>query len=300
MRRPLVVALGGVVGLVGLAGPAAGAVSADGPRPGPYHGGAASEDPVLAYVLVDRGGASLDAAITLRARCDAFAVPVQARVAVTGAPLDAEGEAVAVRSVTGPVSGPDGEPAIEDGEATVRMQVGDDGRARGTVRLASVFRDADTGEEVARCDTGELAFAVRQVPSGRVRVRGRGVAAGALLAGRAGVQPFVARVAEDGKLDGLAFVYRSGCQVRADGRGTRRIVALPRVPVRSDGRFAVRATNQLIVPGGAEDVRVELRGRLRADGTIAGTARLRGVLSRGDEETKRCDSGRLVVRALPA
>jgi hypothetical protein len=300
MRRRLLAALGAVAGLAGLAGPAAGTAFADGPRPGPYHGGAADEEPVLAYLLVGRGGTSLDAAITLRARCDAFAVPVQARVAVIDAALDAEGEAVAVKSITGPVSGPDGEPATEDGEATVRVRVGDDGRARGTVRLASVFRDADTGEEVARCDTGELAFAVRQVPSKRARGGRRGVAAGTLLAGRAGVQPFVARVDEDGGLEGLALVYRSGCQLRADGRGTRRIVALPRFAVRSDGTFAVRATNQLFVPGGVEDVRVELRGRLRADGTIAGTVRLRGVLARGDEEATRCDSGRLTVRALPA
>ena len=296
MRRTLLAALGAVAGLVG---PAVGTAVADGPRPGPYHGGAASEDPVLAYVLVGRTGASLDAAITLRARCDAFAVPVQARVAVTGVPLDAQGEAVAVRTITGPVSGPDGERATEDGEATLRVRVGSDGRARGTVRLASVFRDTETGQEVARCDTGELAFAVRQVPSRRVRSR-RAAAAGTLLAGRAGVQPLVARVGGDGGLDGLALVYRSGCQPRADGRGTRRVVALPRIPVRKDGTFAVRATNQLLVPGGVEEVRVELRGRLRADGTIVGTVRLRGVFARGDEEATRCDSRRLMVRALPA
>jgi hypothetical protein len=293
VRRALPAAL--ALAALAPAAPAA----ADGPRMGPYHGGRPAEDPVLVYLLV-AGDGRLDAAVTLRSRCDAYPVPVQARVAVSGARLDDAGEATAVRRITGTVSGPDGRRATEDGEATVRVRVGDDGRATGTVRLTSVFTDAEDGSEVARCDTGELAFAVRQVP-GRLPRRGARPAAGTELVGVAGVQPLVARVDEDGDLAGLALVYRSGCQARADGRGTRRIVALPTVPVRRDGTFAVRAVNQLFLgAGGEERVRIELRGRLGRGATVRGTVRLRGTLTRDeDAEPATCDSGTLRVRGLP-
>lgn len=265
--------------------------------PGPYHGGALAEGgPALAYLRLAEDGRSFEAAITLRADCDDYPVPVQARIAVPEAELAEDGTATVVRSVTGDVSGPDGRPAREDGTSTVTVAFAPDGRVTGSVRLASTFRDAESGEPVADCDTGEVAFAARIVAAGSSRGRFRRPRRAGDLLGVAGVQPLVARVSARGDVEGLAFVYRSGCQLRADGRGTRRIVNLPDFRVRPDGRFSVRASQLLLVPGGEERVRIELRGRSRPDGTLRATVRLRGERDSGDT----CDSGRLRIRTLPA
>lgn len=288
--------------LLGLAAPAAAAGAAPAERePGPYHGGALPETgPVLAYLNVAEDGRRFEALITLRAECEDFAVPVQARISVPDARLDADGEATVTRRIEGSASGPDGRPAREEGESTVTVRVGRDGRASGTVRLASTFFDAEDESEVASCDTGTVAFRARQVrgvPRGRARVPREATD----LVGVAGVQPLVARTTAEGDLDGIAFVYRSSCQPRSDGRGARRIIFLPEFRVKSDGTFRVRASQQLLLPDGEEAVRIDLRGRFGPRGTVRARLRLRGVLEReGDEAPgKSCDTGSMRVRMLP-
>ncbi len=284
-----------------LATPAAAAAVRE-PTPGPYHGGGLPETgPVLSYLRLAANGRTFEAALTLRATCDAYPVPLQARVAVTDGRLEEDGTATVVRRIEGDVTGPDGRPAREDGESTVTVRFLPGGRASGTVRLASTFTDAESGQEVARCDTGTLSFRNRIIP--RVRPRGtpRIAREGTVLVGVAGVQPIVTRVGEDGDLDGLAFVYRSACQPRSDGRGTRRVVFVPEFRVRQDGSFHVRATQQLFTPGGVEQVRIDLRGRYVAGGAILGSVRLRGELTRDDgEAVLTCDSKRMPVLALPS
>ena len=309
-RAAVVAALAGVLALpLGSAAAAAPPARA----PGPYHGGGLPESgPVLAYLLVGQDGRDFEAAITLRAACDAYGVPVQARIAVPEGRLEADGTATVEREFTGTAAGPDGRPAREEGASTVTVSVGRRGAASGTVRLASTFFDSETGEEVARCDSGEVAFQAQIVPRsvGRRGARSRLPRSEGTFLGVAGVQPLVARVAEGGQIDGMAFVYRSGCQLRPDGRGTRRIIFLPEFRVRRDGSFRVRASQQLLVPDGREEVRVELRGRYVPGGALRATVRLRGALfspdvdvDSDDGETrpaKRCDTGKLPVRALPA
>jgi len=309
MRRSAIVA----ALLAALALPVGGAGAASTPvrEPGPYQGGGLPESgPVLAYLLVGEDGRDFEAAFTLRAPCDAYEVPVQARIAVPEGRLAADGTATVERTFTGGAAGPDGSPAREQGTSTVTLRVGRGGVASGTVRLTSIFFDAETGEEVARCDSGELAFRAESIPR---RVTGRGPrlprAEGTFL-GVAGVQPLVARVRRGGDLDGMAFVYRSGCQLRSDGRGTRRIVFLPEFRVRRDGSFRVRASQQLLVPDGQERVRIELRGRFVPGGALRATVRLWGSLYSPDVEVdsddgetrpaETCDSGKLPVRAVPA
>lgn len=283
----------------------AGAQAAGEPIPGPYHGGNVRDEagPVLAYLKVAEDGESFEAALTVRAECEAYGVPVQARVAVPESALDEDGRATVVRRIEGDVSGPDGQPAREDGEATVTVEVDDEGRAKGTVRLASTFFDAADGSEVARCDTGTVAFRARIVPVGLPRGReGRRYTPrkATELLGIAGVQPFVARVGAGGRFDGMAFVYRSGCQQRADGRGTRRVIFIPEFRVRRDGSFRLRATQQLLVPGGGEEVRIDMKGRYGPSGTLRGSVRLRGELTReGEDEPITCDTRSLRLRAIP-
>lgn len=289
--------------LLALAAPAAASAQEEsGPIAGPYHGGSLRDEggPVLAYLKVKEDG-GFEAALTVRAECEDFSVPVQARVAVPEGELDDEGRATVVRQIEGEAFGPDGRPAREQGEATVTLAVGDDGRARGTVRLASTFYDAQDGTEVASCDTGSVAFRARVVPVGLPRGKARLPRRATELLGIAGVQPLVAKVAKGGDLDGMAFVYRSNCQKRADGRGTRRIVFIPEFKVRDDGSFRVRATQQLLVPGGSEEVRIDIKGRYGPAGTVRGSLRLRGELTRDEEDSEpiSCDTGSLRLRAIP-
>lgn len=292
----------------------AGAQAAGERIPGPYHGGNVRDEagPVLAYLKVAEDGDSFEAALTVRAECEAYGVPVQARIAVPDSALDEDGRATVVRRVEGEVTGPEGRPAREDGESTVTVEVGDDGRARGTVRLASTFYDAADGSEVARCDTGTVAFRARIVPVGLPRGReGRRYTPrrATELLGIAGVQPFVARVTAGGHVSGMAFVYRSGCQKRTDGRGTRRVIFIPEFRVRRDGSFRVRASQQLLVPGGSEEVRIDIKGRYGPAGTVRGSVRLRGSMTSASDdpdpaapaeaEVAECDTGSLRLRAIP-
>lgn len=257
---------------------------------GSYTGGALGEQPALAYLLVERDRESFQALLTVRADCEGYAVPVQATIAIRDGKLEDDGTATVTKQITGPVSGPDGRPAHEDGQATVTLAVEPDGDAEGTMHLRSTFRDAETGESVAECDTGVVPFRVMSVPSSAGEGRARKPRRGGLFLGVAAANPLVADVRRSGRISSMAFLYRSGCQRK------QRIVFVPAITPGSKGAFRVRGTQQLFTgEGSVERVVFRMTGRYGRDGGLRGTLRVQGEL-----DGQECDSGELKWRAAPA
>ncbi|HEX2084999.1 MAG TPA: hypothetical protein VHF89_04900 [Solirubrobacteraceae bacterium] len=287
MRRlPLALSAAGAALL--LAAPAA--VPAADVGSGSYTGGALGEQPALAYLLVARDKESFQALLTVRADCEGYAVPVQATVAIRDGRLEDDGTATVTKRITGDVTGPDGQAAKEDGEATVTLAVDPDGAAEGTMRLRSTFRDASTGEPVAECDTGSVPFLVMAVPPDAGEGRARKPRRGGLLLGVVDANPLVAEVRRSGRIERMAFLYRSGCQRK------QRIVFVPAITPGRKGAFRVRGSQQLFTgEGSVEQVTFRMTGRYGRDGGLRGTLRVQGEL-----EGRECDSGELKWRAAPA
>jgi hypothetical protein len=277
----------------------AGAQAAD-VLPGDYTGGGSGDEPSLAFISIADDRSSYRGVLTVRADCEAYDIPVLARVALPEAQLDDSGAATVVRAITGTARGPAGERATEQGEATISLRVDAEGGASGTFRLSSAFTDVETGQEIARCDTGEQTFQARIVPA-RVSRRASIPPRNADLVGAVGLQPLVARV-RGGDIQSITVLYRSGCQRRATGTAISRIVAVPRLDL--DPRvlaFRARGFNRLFTADGEELVRFEVSGRFGRGGVMTGTIRYRGRLRDNDGDVRaRCDSGTLRWRAIPA
>ena len=270
-----------------LAAPAA--VPAAEVKPGSYTGGSLREHPALAYVLVKPGGDSLDALVHVRSDCEVYPLPLHATVSFRAAQLGEDGTATVTKTISDTARGPDGEPAHEQGEAVVTLQVADDGSATGGFRIRSTFRGQD-GATVAECDTGEVPLEVMGVPAGAGEGRARRPRRGGTYLGVVNAFPLVAEVRRSGTIEQTAFVYRSGCQRR------QRIVFLPAITPSRKGAFRVRGTQQLFAADGSvENVTVQMLGRYGRDGGLRGTVRLRGELD-GTE----CDTGELKWRAARA
>jgi hypothetical protein len=267
--------------------------------PGNYVGGGGGDEPGLAFVSIDEDATTYVASFTVRAPCEAYDLPVQARIAVPATRLTDDGTSTVVRPVTGTARGPGGQQADESGEATFNLTVADDGTATGTARLRSTFTDAQTGAVVAQCDTGEQAFRVAIVPS-RVSTRNGAAPRSADYLGAVGVQPLVARL-RGGDLQQITVLYRSGCQRRATGSAISRIVAVPRLDLKRNViAFRARGFNRLFSADGEEAVRFEIAARFGRRGALSGTIRYRGTLTDNDGDViARCDSGALRFRALP-
>ena len=268
---------------------------------GSYTGGGTGEEPGLAFVFVDPDATTYQAVFTVRAPCEAYELPVVARIAIPRTQLAADGTSSVTRQVTGTARGPDGQQANEQGEATFTLQLRDDGTGTGTARLRSTFTDAATGAVVAQCDTGEQAFRVAVVPSVVTNKRAPATRRSLDLVGAVGVQPLVASMSR-GDIESMTVLYRSGCQRRATGSAISRIVAVPRLDLkRGVLAFRARGFNRLFTANGEELVRFEIRGSFLRGGILKGTIRYRGVLRGFDDDViARCDSGPLEFVAVPA
>ena len=267
---------------------------------GSYTGGGTGEEPGLAFVFVEPDATTYQAVFTVRAPCEAYNLPIVARIAIPKTQLAPDGTSSVTRPITGTAKGPDGQDANEQGEATFTLRVTPDGYGTGTARLRSTFTDARTGAVVAECDTGEQAFRVAVMPSLTTRKRAPAPRRTTEYLGAVGVQPLVASMSR-GDIDSMTVLYRSGCQRRATGSAISRIVAVPRLDLKR-GVLAFRAEgfNRLFGPNGEEVVRFELRGTFLRGRILTGTIRYRGVLRGFDDEiVARCDSGPLPFTAVP-
>ena len=261
---------------------------------GSYHGGSLGDHPALAYLLVERDAETVDVLVTARADCEGYSLPLQATVAFADRTLAVDGTATFTKPIQDTAVGPEGQPARESGEATVTLAVDDDGHAAGTMRLRSTFTDAQTGEQVAQCDTGVVPFRVRAVPPEAGEGRARRPRRGGIQLGVAGGSPLVAEVRRSGTIEQMAFMYSSPCLKRA-GRPHRRIVFVPTIKPGRKGAFRVRGTQQLFTgDGGSEDVTFRMTGRYGRDGGLRGTLRVQGEYAGGE-----CDTGELRWRTAP-
>jgi hypothetical protein len=278
----------------------AGASAAD-VATGSYTGGGTGEEPGLAFVQVAEDAASYQAVFTVRAPCEAYQLPVVARIAIPRTPLADDGTSSDTRQTIETARGPDGQQANESGAVTFTLKLNDDGTGSGTARLSSTFTDAATGAEVARCDTGEKSFRVAVMPSLVPQKRAPATRRSVDLLGAVGVQPLVASMS-GGDIESMTILYRSGCQRRASGSAVSRIVAVPRLDLdRGVLAFRARGFNRLFTSNGEELVRFEIRGSFVRGRILTGTIRYRGVLRDFDDEVvARCDSGPLPFTAIPA
>ena len=282
-RRPVLLAAGTALLL---AVPAAAA----GVKSGSYTGGSLGDQPALAYVLVEPGGESLDALVHARAECEGYDLPLQATASFRDTALGEDGSASATRQISDTPVGPEGQPAPQSGQATLSVQVAEDGTAEGTFRLRSTFTDARSGEQVAQCDTGTVPFRVMGVPQSAGEGRARKPRRGGTFLGVVNAYPLVAEVRRNGRIEQMAFLYRSRCQ------GLQRIVFVPTITPSRKGAFRVRGTQQLFTrTGSVEQVTFRMTGRYGRDGGLRGTLRVEGEL---DGET--CDTGELKWRAARA
>jgi hypothetical protein len=182
-------------------------------------------------------------------------------------------------------------------EFSVRILAG--GLARGVVRVRTTYSDPDTGAELARCDTGQLAWAARRpspdAGSGTPRLQ-----PGTHRGTTAQDEPFLMRVTRRGRL-----VHRAGMTVEVScpsGIGLPLDVVAHRVRVRrgrlgAGGQFRRRFT----YPDGTrvvEHYSWTLRARFGSRG-VAGAFRLRGVVRQaaGGEAIGYCDTGRIAWKA---
>ena len=288
MRRRALLTTAGAALL--LAAPAA--VPAADVGTGSYHGGALGDQPAVAYLLVKRDAQTVDVLVTARAECEGYSLPLQATVAFAGRTLEEDGTATFTKTIEDTAVGPDGEPAREHGEATITLAVGPDGDATGTMRLHSTFTHAESGRQVAECDTGTVDFATMAVPPSAGEGRARRPKRGGTYLGVADGAPLVAEVRKSGTIERMAFLYTSQCLKRA-GLPYRRIVFVPRIRPSRKGAFRVRGTQQLFVgDGGSEDVTFRLRGRYGRDGGLRGVLQIEGEFGGGT-----CDTGPMPWRA---
>ena len=289
MRRlPLALLAAGVALL--LAAPAA--VPAADVGSGSYHGGSLLGRPALAYLLVERDRETVDVLVTARAECEGYPLPLQATVSFVDRKLGEDGKGAFAKVVEDSAVGPDGRPAREEAVSSVTLEVGPDGDAAGTMHLRSTFRDAETGEQVAECDTGLVPFRVMAVAPEAGEGRARRPRRSGTYLGVAAGGPLVADVRRSGTIDQMAFMYSSPCLKRA-GLPHRRIVFVPRITPGPKGAFRVRGTQQLFTGDGErEQVTFRMTGRYGRDGGLRGTLRLEGEYA-GSE----CDTGELRWRA---
>lgn len=290
-RHRLVLSVAGAALL--LAAPAA--VPAADVGTGSYHGGMPGDVPALAYLLVGRDAETVDVLVTARAECEGYDLPLQATVAFSRRTLGEDGTATFTKPIQDTAVGPQGEPARENGEATVTLAVGPDGDATGTMRLASTFTHAQTGEHLAQCDTGVVQFAVMAVRPEAGEGRARRPRRGGVYLGVATGLPLVAEVRRSGTIEHMAFLYRSQCMKTAR-KPHYRIVFVPTIRPGRKGAFRVRGTQQLFVgDGGSEDVTFRMTGRYGRDGGLRGTLRVQGEYAGAE-----CDTGELKWRAARA
>ena len=181
---------------------------------------------------------------------------------------------------------------------SIRVLAG--GRAAGAVRVRSVYSDPRTGEEVARCDTGRIAWVARRplpdAGEGRVSLQ-----PGSHRGTTDQDQPVLMRVDRDGRR-----VRRAGLTVRVgcpSGIGLPLDVVAHKARVRR-GRFGASGgfERPFTYPDGTrvvEHYSWAMRGRFGARGA-RGTFELRGVVRRREDgrEIGSCTTGTVGWRAV--
>jgi hypothetical protein len=267
-----------------------------------YGGGAVGDYLQLVSARVRPDG-RFTARATLVTRCSPrFGDTLTESFAVRDKRLSPESAYSATASFQDDVS--PGVPAIgglhAEGTIAFSMRVRAGGRATGATRVRTIYTDPDTGEEVARCDTGRIGWAARRPPLDA----GMGTATRqpGTHRGRTGqAEPFLARVTDDGRLVRRAgMLVRVGCP-SADGLPLD--VVAHRVRVRR-GRFAAAGdfSRPFTKPDGTRVVERyawTMAGRFGRRG-MRGTFALRGVVRRRRDDVAigSCSTGRIPWRAL--
>lgn len=280
--------------------PAAGALP-DG-RAGLYGGGAVRDYLQFVSARVQADG-TFTARATLVTRCTPrFGDTLTETVSVRDKRLSAEGTYAATRSFEDDIErGVQSTGGLHaEGTVAFSARVLARERARGTVRVRTVYSDPRSGEEVARCDTGRLAWAARR-PRADAGEGRWSLQPGTHRGTTSQDEPFLARVTEDGRL-----VRRAGLTVRVgcpSGVGLPLDVVAHRLRVRR-GRFAGAGefSRPYTYPGGTRVVERytwSMRGRFGRRGA-RGTFELDGTVHRqsGGEEIGSCGTGAIEWRAL--
>jgi hypothetical protein len=270
-------------------------------RSGLYGGGAVRDYLQFVSVRVAPGG-GFRAHATLVTRCaPRFGEALTESVSIPRGRLSGRGDYRATTTFSDRL-----EPGVPDvgglrAEGTidfsVRILAG--GLARGVVRVRTTYTDPDDGAELARCDTGRVAWSARRprpdAGFGAPRLR-----AGIQRGTTSQDEPFLMRLTRRGRL-----VHRAGMTVEVScpsGIGLPLDVVAHRVPVRR-GRFGAGGEfrRPFTYPDGTkvvENYAWTLRGRFGSRGA-AGELRLRGVVrsAASGERIGFCDTGRVPWRA---
>jgi hypothetical protein len=282
------------------AAPAAGALP-DG-RAGVYGGGAVRD--YLQFVSARvRADGTFTARATLVTRCTPrFGDTLTETVSVRDKRLSAEGAYAATRSFEDDIER--GVPTTgglhAEGTVAFSARVLARGRALGAVRVRTVYSDPRTGERVARCDTGRVAWVARRPPP-RAGEGRAGLQPGTHRGTTGQDEPFLARVTDDGRM-----VRRAGLTVRVgcpSGVGLPLDVVAHRLRVRR-GRFAGAGefSRPFTYPDGTRVVERYswlMLGRFGRRG-VHGTFEMDGTVHRqsGGEEIGSCSTGAVEWRAL--
>jgi hypothetical protein len=268
---------------------------------GVYGGGAVSDYLQFVSLRVLPGG-RMSAHSTLVTKCaPRFGDALTESVSVRNARLSDDGRYSASTSFSDEL-----EPGIPtvgglkaEGTIDFTVRILPRGRARGLVRVRTIYTDPATGAEMSRCDTGRIPWAARRPApdsgSGRAAPKPRTYRGTTEQA-----EPFLMRVTRRGRL-----VRRAGMTVRVgcpSGIGLPLDVVAHRVRIRR-GRFG--ATDEFerpyTYPDGTEVVERyswRLRGRFGRTGA-RGTFELHGEVRRrrDGERIGSCDTGAIAWRA---
>jgi hypothetical protein len=298
-RRIGLTAAAAAATLASLAAPAGAALPPG--RAGLYGGGAVRDYLQFASLRVLPDG-GLSAHATLVTQCaPRFGDELTESVSIRNVKLSDDGRYSATSTFTDELE--PGVPTVgglrAEGTIDYSVRVLSGGRARGLVRVRTVYTDPATGAELSRCDTGRISWAARRpapdAGSGRPKPRPR------TYRGTTGQdEPFLMRVARGGRL-----VHRAGLTVRIgcpSGIGLSLDVVAHRLRVRH-GRFGAmdRFERPFTYPDGRQVVERyswKLRGRFGRTGA-RGTFSLRGdVRRKGDGRSiGSCRTGAIAWRA---
>ena len=270
-------------------------------RSGLYGGGAVRDYLQFVSMRVLPGGRFTARATLVTTCAPRFGDELTESVAVRNVTLSDDGRYSATSSFTDELE--PGVPTVGGLKAagtidlTVRVLAG--GRARGLVRVRTIYTDPATGAEISRCDTGRIPWALRRPAPDS----GTGSAAPRPRIYRgttAQDEPFLMRVARSRRL-----VHRAGMTVRVgcpSGIGLPLDVVAHLVRIRR-GRFGASDgfERRYTYPDGSEVVERyswQLRGRFGRGGA-RGTFELHGDVHRKSdgERIGSCDTGAIGWRA---
>ena len=270
-------------------------------RSGLYGGGAVRDYLQFVSMRVLPGGRFTARATLVTTCAPRFGDELTESVAVRNVRLSDDGRYSATSSFTDELE--PGVPTVGGLKAegtidlTVRVLAG--GRARGLVRVRTIYTDPATGAEISRCDTGRIPWALRRPApdsgTGRAAPRPR-----TYRGTTAQDEPFLMRVARSRRL-----VHRAGMTVRVgcpSGIGLPLDVVAHLVRIRR-GRFGASDgfERRYTYPDGIEVLERyswQLRGRFGRSGA-RGTFELHGNVHRKSdgERIGSCDTGAIGWRA---